>query len=59
MNEKLKKRLMLAVDIFNWTVFSALVLVVIYYGNWMFVSDRFIILIPPAPDECANTRPGR
>jgi signal peptidase I len=43
MTERLKKRLMLAADVFLWTVFGCLALVVIYFGNWIFVSDKFII----------------
>jgi signal peptidase I len=43
MTERLKKRLMLAVTIFNWTVFGGFALAVLYFGNWIFVSDKFII----------------
>lgn len=34
---------MLAIDIFNWMVLSAFAIVLIYYGKWIFVSDKFII----------------
>jgi signal peptidase I len=43
MTEKLKKQLMRAIDIFTWTVFTCFGLAVLYFGNWIFVSDKFII----------------
>ncbi|MDR1699903.1 MAG: signal peptidase I [Lachnoclostridium sp.] len=43
MKERLKKRLMLAMTIFNRTVFGGLAIAVLYFGNWIFVSDKFII----------------
>jgi len=43
MNERFKKRLMLAVNIFNWVVLSAFAVVLVYFGNWIFISDKFIV----------------
>ena len=43
MKERLKKRLMRAADLFTWTVFVCFGLAVLYFGNWIFVSDKFII----------------
>lgn len=43
MNERLKKRLMLVADIFTWSVFVCFGVAVLYFGNWIFVSDKFII----------------
>jgi signal peptidase I len=43
MNERLKKRLMLVLVIFNWVVYSAFGLAILYYGNWILVSDKFTV----------------
>ncbi len=34
---------MRAIDIFTWTVFTCFGLALLYFGNWILVSDKFII----------------